>query len=180
MMPSDSLPIAVRTASPADAHLLADLGARTFQSAFGAQNDPDDMAAYLAEAFGPEVQAAELADPATTFLIAEIDGQPAGYARLRRGPAPDSIPGRRRIELARLYAEPHRIGRGVGSALMRAALELAADEGFDTLWLSTWDVNHQGIAFYEKWGLEVVGEQDFLVGTDVQHDLLFAKRVELP
>ena len=61
---------------------LSALGATTFHSAFAADNNPDDMAAYLAAAFGPSQQAAELADPRATFFIAEIEGQVVGYAKL--------------------------------------------------------------------------------------------------
>ena len=170
-------PVTVRAASRDDNVLLAELGARTFFDAFAEQNDPEDMAAYMAEAFGPDIQAAELSEPGTTFLVAEAAGTAVGYARLRRHPVPEAIPGARRVELARLYADRAWIGRGVGGALMKAALGVALAEGCDVMWLSTWDRNLRGIAFYRRWGFEVVGEQDFLVGTDVQHDLLFARAV---
>jgi diamine N-acetyltransferase len=170
-------PVSVRVASRKDNVLLAELGARTFFDAFAEENDPDDMAAYLAEAFGPDIQAAELSEPGTTFLLAETAGTAVGYARLRRHPVPEAIPGTRRIELARLYADREWIGRGVGRALVEAALGIAMAERCDVIWLSTWDRNERGIAFYRRWGFEVVGEGDFLVGTDLQHDLLFARAV---
>jgi len=173
----DPAPVTVRIASAEDSALLADLGARTFFAAFADENDPEDMAAYMAEAFGPRVQAAELAEPGTTFLVAEVAGTAVGYCRLRRHPVPEAIPGVRRIELARLYAERGWIGRGVGRALMEAALDIARAEGCDVMWLSTWDRNVRGIGFYRRGGFEVVGEQGFLLGTDVQHDLLFARSV---
>jgi GNAT superfamily N-acetyltransferase len=170
--------VSVRVACPDDSVLLAELGARTFYDAFAQDNDPDDMTAYMVEAFGAEVQAAELAEPDTTFLIAEFEGIPVGYARLRRNPVPATIPGARPIEIARLYAEQEWIGRGVGRALMESALELGSAQGCDTIWLSTWDRNERGLAFYRRWGFEVVGEGEFLVGSDVQRDLLVARMIE--
>jgi len=62
------------------------------------------MNIYLTEAFSQPKQAAELADPVTLFLIAEIDGQPVGYARLREGEAPEYVTGKHPIEVIRFYA----------------------------------------------------------------------------
>ena len=119
---NDSLPH-IRTASSTDNVLLAELGARTFFDTFAQDNTPEDIAAYLAASFSPQKQAEELADPLSTFLIAEIDGSTAGYARLRLSSPPASIAGRRPLEIARLYSDKAWIGRGVGAALMAAWLK---------------------------------------------------------
>lgn len=51
--------IQVRVGLARDAALLARLGADTFRDSFAEFSPPEDMAAYLAASFGPEVQAAE-------------------------------------------------------------------------------------------------------------------------
>lgn len=56
--------ITIRYGTPDDNHLLAELGARAFYETFAADNSPENMAAFLAETYGPEKQASELADPA--------------------------------------------------------------------------------------------------------------------
>jgi ribosomal protein S18 acetylase RimI-like enzyme len=167
--------VAIRTASGDDAALLADLGARTFRDTFAADNTAADMAAYLAAAFAADVQAGEIADPASAFLIAQVDGVTAGYARLRWGDAPRCVPGIRRMEIARFYAETQWIGSGIGAALMRACLGEAAALGCDVVWLDVWERNARAIAFYSKWGFSVVGGQDFVLGEDLQHDLLMVR-----
>jgi diamine N-acetyltransferase len=167
--------IDIRTATASDASLLAELGARTFLHAFGADNTPSDMRAYLASAFGPEIQARELSDPSTAFLIAEVDRVPAGYARVRRGAAPGCIPGQSPLETVRFYADAPWIGKGVGAALMTACLGEAVRGGCDAVWLDVWERNPRAIAFYVKWGFSVVGDAEFLLGDDVQHDLLMAR-----
>jgi ribosomal protein S18 acetylase RimI-like enzyme len=174
-MPAQS--IRVRAAQAQDAALLARIGAQAFQHTFGPDNTPEDMAAYLARSFSPETQAAELAEPGTTFLIAEFDTETVGYARLREGPAPASIAGRRPIEIVRLYALPSWIGRGVGAALMRTCLDLAGRHSCDTVWLDVWERNQRAIAFYRRWGFAEVGTQPFVLGSDVQRDLLMARPV---
>src|SRR5215468_6366508 len=81
----------IRQASPNDAELLAKLGEQTFAETFADQNDPRDMAVYLSEAFGPNKQASELADPAVIFLIAEVNGSAIGYVKLLSGKAPSCV-----------------------------------------------------------------------------------------
>lgn len=168
----------VRTATVADAALLADLGARTFRDTFAAENTEADMAAYLAAAFGNDVQTREIADVASAFLIAQVDGETAGYARLRRGDTPACVLGARPVEIARFYADAPWIGAGIGAALMTACLAEAAALGCDVIWLDVWERNARAIAFYAKWGFSVVGEQEFILGEDVQHDLLMARAAE--
>ncbi len=170
--------IHIRLATSTDNVLLAELGARTFFDTVAQDNTPEDMAAYLAASFSPQKQADELADPLTTFLIAEIDGSTAGYARLRFGPPPASISGRRPLEIARFYSDKAWIGHGVGAALMTACLDFAAKQGCDTIWLDVWEQNVRAIAFYRKWGFEVVGAQIFQLGNDPQNDLLMQRVVE--
>jgi GNAT superfamily N-acetyltransferase len=167
----------IRTAYPQDHELLASLGAQTFREAFAADNTPEDMSDYLAKAFGPDRQAAELADPRTTFLIAEAEGETVGYARLKVGPAPDCIQGLHPVEIARFYAVTPWIGRGVGAALMQACLEQAGRLGCDVIWLDVWERNVRAIGFYRRWGFVEVGTQPFVLGHDVQNDLLMQNRL---
>jgi GNAT superfamily N-acetyltransferase len=167
--------IDIRIAASGDAALLAELGARTFRAAFGWGNTEEDMAAYLAGAFAPDIQAAEIADPSGVFLIAEFAATPAGYARLRRGPAPAAVNAADPVEIVRFYADVPWIGRGVGSAMMEASLRLAAEWGCDTVWLDVWEENPMALAFYEAWGFTVVGRQSFVLGEDVQDDLIMVR-----
>jgi GNAT superfamily N-acetyltransferase len=169
--------IRIRIAGHDDNELLALLGARTFRDTFGPDNTAEDMAVYLAQAFSPGRQAAELADPGTTCLIAEVEEEPVGYARLREGPAPDCIPPGRPAEIVRFYSVADWIGRGVGAALMERCLEHARQRGCDIVWLDVWEQNSRAIAFYRRWGFVEVGTQAFVLGSDVQRDLLMARTV---
>lgn len=177
MMPLSSSRISIREARPADSLLLFELGRDTFAETFGPTNAPSDLAAYLAEAFSPEIQAAELADPASRFLIAEDGAEAVGYARLLQGAAPAVVPGRRPIELVRLYARAPWLGRGVGATLMRACLANAAELGCDAIWLGVWERNARAIAFYERWGFRKFGSHPFILGHDIQTDWLMGRLV---
>ncbi len=169
--------VKIRYATPADNTLLAELGAQTFYETFAANNTPEDMAAYLAASFSPAKQAAELADPASTFLIAKSEGSVIGYARLKVGQPTRGVTGVRPIEIVRLYARQDWLGQGVGARLMQACLDEAVKQGCDTVWLDVWEQNARARAFYRRWGFVEVGTQLFQLGSDLQHDLILQRSV---
>lgn len=166
--------IRIRPATPADAAMLADLGARTFEDAFGRDNRPGDMALYLTRTYGLSQQAAELAHPGVITLIAEADGQAAGYAQLRKGPPPGCVKGPAPVEVWRFYVDRPWHGWGVAQALMAAVRREAVSRGGRTLWLAVWERNERAKGFYRKCGFLDVGSQPFILGEDQQTDLVMA------
>jgi diamine N-acetyltransferase len=168
---------AIRRATKSDNTLIAELGAETFAEAFGADNTAEDMQVYLKASFAPAIQAAELADAATVFLIAEVGGQAAGYARLRESRPSAELDAARPIELVRFYARTPWIGRGIGAALMEASFQEATARGCDVMWLGVWERNQRAIAFYRKWGFLEFGTHGFMLGKDLQQDILMARGV---
>ncbi|HEX9921490.1 MAG TPA: GNAT family N-acetyltransferase [Anaerolineae bacterium] len=177
MANSNQVTISIRQARAHDNKLLAELGAETFYDSFAVDNTPENVSAYLATSFSPEKQAAELADPNSKFLIAEIEGEVSGYARVKFGDAPPEITGQQPMEIARFYARKRWIGQGVGAQLMRSCLNEARNAGCDVVWLGVWEKNRRAITFYRKWGFVEVGAQTFRLGDDLQHDLIMARTV---
>ncbi len=175
-------PPRIRRGEPADLAALAELAARTFRDTFASQNTPSDMELYLRRWFDPERIAAELEDPACTFLLAfaDADERPIGYAKLDAGETDPAVHGPAPVQLERLYVRREALGSGVGAALMRACLDEAARAGHETVWLGVWERNEPAIAFYRRWGFEEVGTQIFLLGTDEQNDLILARPVATP
>jgi len=171
----------IRPAVTGDAPALSRVGAATFRDTFEGTNTPEDMARYLADAFTPERQAVEIADPAGTVLLAEHHGEAGpeliGYAHLVSGPVPAAVRGAAPLELKRLYVTRACQGKGVAQALMDAALEAARARGAQTLWLGVWERNPRAVAFYAKYGFVRVGQHTFVLGGDAQTDWLFARRL---
>ena len=172
--------VTIRRATAADASALSRLGAETFRETFAGDNTPEDLEQYIAEAFTPDRQAIEIADPSSTVLLAEHKDDRGGsdligYAHLVSGEAPESVSGPAPIELKRIYVAKAWQGRRVAQALMDASLDAARARGARTLWLGVWERNPRALAFYEKYGFTRVGEQTFVLGNDEQTDWLFAR-----
>jgi GNAT superfamily N-acetyltransferase len=165
----------IRRATLADAPALAELAARTFRDAFGADNRPEDLAMHLAAAYGVPQQTRELADPTMTTLVAEHAGALVAFAQLRQGEPPGCVTGAAPIELQRFYVAHQWHGRGLAQALMREVLDAARGIGAATLWLGVWERNPRAIAFYGKAGYTEVGTHTFRVGTDPQVDRILVR-----
>ncbi len=169
----------IRQANREDAKLLADLAYTTFWDAFAhhPKNAPDDLNHYMRQAFSLEQITAELADTKSIFLIAELDGEPAGYAKIIIDNIEPGITADRPIELNRLYSHQRFLGQGVGQRLMDACFKRAEQENRDVMWLGVWEYNPRAQRFYEKNGFRVVGRHTFVLGSDPQTDLLMKKNL---
>lgn len=171
--------ISIRQATLADAKLLTDLSYTTFWDAFAhhPKNAPDDLAYYMRQAFSLEQITNELTEPRSIFLIAEIEGELAGYSKLILDNIEPGVTAERPVELSRLYSQQKFLGQGVGQTLMDACFERARQDDRDVMWLGVWEYNPRAQRFYEKNGFRFVGEHTFLLGSDPQTDLLMQREI---
>jgi ribosomal protein S18 acetylase RimI-like enzyme len=134
--PTDSV---VRRAQGADADAIGRL-LHDFNSEFG---DPTPGPRKIAE------RVRGLLDGERTIVLLAGPG-PDGLAVLRLRPAlfTDAL----ECYLAELYVVPDRRGRGLGRALMRAAIDVARREGADHMDLGTSEDDVAARALYESMG----------------------------
>ena len=162
--------VTIRTATAADAAVVADLARRTFYDTFAATNNPTDMALYLQGAYGVDQQTLELESRDIATLIVEEGGAAIAYAQVRGDHVPECVTGANPVELWRFYVDSPWHGRGVAQALMDRVRVEARRRGAKTLWLGVWERNDRARAFYAKCGFTDAGEHIFLFGTDPQTD----------
>jgi GNAT superfamily N-acetyltransferase len=165
----------IRRAGSADAESLAAIGAGTFVETFGHLYPPDDLAAFLRDAYGLERTRADLADPAKAAWLVEADGAAIGYALA--GPCglphPEVTPACG--ELKRIYLRKAWQGGGLGARLFAETVAWLEAEGRRTVWLGVWSENHGAQRFYARQGFEKVGEYGFAVGSIVDHEYIFRR-----
>jgi diamine N-acetyltransferase len=162
--------IVFRHALAEDAETLLEFASRTYYETFAPMNTPQNMRAYMAGAFTLPQFREELSDPRAIFILAEVEGKLAGYAKLLPDKAPDCVAGESPIELVRFYVDQLWHGSGLASALMEVCFDEAKQCGFKTIYLGVWEKNLRAQAFYQKWNFVRVGEHTFQMGDDPQVD----------
>ena len=167
----------VRQAMSSDDASLTELGKQAFYEAFSEVTAPDDMTAYIESTFTKTQIRNQIEDERSLFFIAEMDSAPAGYAYSYPTIAPDCIKASMAIQLVRLYLRKQYYGRMVGDALMQTTIDRSRSCGYQSIWLSSWELNHRANAFYKRWQFEVVGRQKFTVGSDIQNDYILSRKI---
>lgn len=169
--------LCIRTADEDDAALIADLSRRTFYETFAAQNTKADMDTFMEEQFSRELLMDQVSEPGNTFLLAFMDDQPAGYARLTESENPASLGNADALEISRIYVVNTAIGTGIGKALMDECIQIATERKKDVIWLGVWEHNTRAISFYEKYGFSKFATHLFILGNDPQTDWLMKKEL---
>ena len=162
--------VTYRDAVDRDAAALRDLFAETFVETFGHLYRPADLRDFL-DANNLATWHENLIDPEVRIRVAESDGQLVGFIEL----APKKLPHETEapaLELRRLYLRGNVHGLGIADALMKWVLSEAARRGAQELVLSVFVENHRARRFYERYGFEIVGKYDFMVGTQADEDLI--------
>ncbi|GMQ24890.1 GNAT family N-acetyltransferase [Algoriphagus sp. oki45] len=164
--------ISIRKAIPSDLADLLHMARTAFLQAFTAGNKPENVEAYLAEAFTLNQFEKELANPASTFFVAEYKGEIIGYTKVNQVPAQADIHDPESLEIARLYVLEEHLGSGLGKRLLDTAIDFAKQNRKKYLWLGVWEHNPRAIRFYEKNGLRIFGSHPFPFGDEIQTDYL--------
>lgn len=99
-----------------------------------------------------------------TFYLAVAGEKPVGFVKLKKNCLNPQIPSLSQMELQKLYVLKEYHGGGAGAGLIKAAIELAAAEKMEHLWLDTHIGNARGIRFYEKHGFTIYGAHHFTIG----------------
>ena len=167
--------VVIRRAADIDAGPLAELAARVFHDTFAEYNTKEDMDLFLGTAYSEVRQLREIQDPSITTLLVECDGELCGYAQIKSGHTVPSVTGSDPIEIMRFYIDRAFHGRGLAQQLMSEVEAVARGAGAKTIWLGVWERNERAIAFYRKCGFRHVGEVPFLVGNDLQTDLVLER-----
>ncbi|WP_309621383.1 GNAT family N-acetyltransferase [Novosphingobium sp.] len=166
----------LRAATPADIPALSALAIDAFKAKFAALYSAEDLATFLAEALEQGPVAAEMANPARVYQLAEVDGRLMGFAKIGLTCGfPDHARGHKAMELKQLYTAADATGMGIGGALMDWAMAQFAARGADEAQISVYSENLGAHRFYERYGFEKVADITFKVGEQLDPEFLFAK-----
>ncbi|MGB4446977.1 MAG: GNAT family N-acetyltransferase [Cloacibacterium sp.] len=155
-----------------DLETLRNLSIQTFMETFEEVNTEEDLQKYLLENLSIEKLKSELENPNSEFYFAENNGEILGYLKLNFKDAQTEKVEENHFEIERIYVLKAFLGQKIGQILFDNALEIGRKKNLEYVWLGVWEENHRAIKFYEKNGFEIFGKHDFVLGEDVQKDLL--------
>lgn len=166
----------IRRAGPDDADTVSALGARTFTETFGHLYPPEDLAAFLAEAYGLQRTQADLADPAQAIWLVTDADEAIGYFHVGPCSLPHPQATKAAGELKRIYLIRSRQGENLGAEMAEIAFDWLEDAGRSDIWLGVWSQNLGAQRFYARRGFTKVGEYDFPVGQTLDHEFIMRRQ----
>ena len=160
-----------------DLEELRNLSIQTFKETFEEVNTEEDMQKYLDENLSLERLKSELENPDSEFYFIENENKNLGYLKLNFGNAQTENFKENHLEIERIYVLKAFLGQKIGQILFDKAIEIGREKNLEYVWLGVWEENHRAIKFYEKNGFKVFGKHDFVLGEDVQTDLLMKMKI---
>lgn len=168
--------VSLRLATIHDAHDLAELGRTTFIETFGHQYTPEDLNAFLERVFSVDSVRSDMEIPGMAICVAMDDSSKfIGYCKI--GPVkvpvvPKVLPA---WELRQLYLLKTHQSQGIGSKLIRWAMDEFEQRAAASVYISVWSENTGARKLYERFGFQVVGNYQFMVGEHADHEFIMAR-----
>ncbi len=157
--------------------VLQRVSRETFIEAFAGDNTAEDMQYYLENNLGLPQLTGEINHPGSQFYFAETASGIAGYLKVNTGAAQHELQDRHTLEIERIYIYKKYYGSGAGLVLLNHAIQLAEQMQAEFIWLAVWEKNFRAFRFYEKHGFTPFGTHDFILGSDVQKDILMKREL---
>jgi ribosomal protein S18 acetylase RimI-like enzyme len=154
----------IRYATLGDEAELVDVARTAYEASFGELWSPAALASFLARQFSSEQVQWDLRRGVARYLVAERDGELAGFARIHPDRPVTGLEGERGLHVQQLYLRPKVTGQGVGSALLDAAASVAETRGEARIWLEVPRSATAAIRLYERH--ELVRRIELPWGTD--------------
>ncbi|MCB9195051.1 MAG: GNAT family N-acetyltransferase [Flavobacteriales bacterium] len=161
-----------------DLYSLQDISKTTFVEAFSWYNTEENMNSYLENQLSYKNLLSEWENPNSRFYLLQVDNNIVGYLKLNLGEAQQELRNENSLEIERIYVLKSEYGKGLGQALLDYAFQIAKNKKLDLVWLGVWDKNDRARRFYEKNGFIEFGEHDFILGDDIQRDILLKKPIQ--
>lgn len=158
-----------------DLPLIRELSIKTYRQTFTDITTQRNMEDFLSYAFDSDRLAAELAAEQSDFYLLYCDDQEAGYIKVNNYPCQSDVNDPKSLEIQRIYIDQDFQGKGLGSFLMREAINIAKSLRKEYVWLGVWEHNYKAQSFYSKHGFYRIGAHPFIMGDDEQTDYILRK-----
>lgn len=150
----------LRPALPSDASSIAALSVEVWLGTYLKQGINRLFADYALSEFTPAKIAALIVNPNEYIVVSDNVQGIDGFIQVSPGRIAPVV-GCSDIEISTFYVQPLHHGKGIGKALLAAALDHARALGAPSVWLTTNAENMPAIGFYLAQGFAQVGHTHF-------------------
>jgi ribosomal protein S18 acetylase RimI-like enzyme len=151
----------MQKARPEDSESLTEMAQRAYRQHFSYLWTAEGLENYLTTAYQPDLfEKAIREDDNSMIWLAIQQEQLCGYLmyyRRKKLPGAEAEGG----YINRIYLLDHCGGQGIGSQLMKMAIQQGLEDDVPYLWLEVMQSNAASIAFYQKQGFSFRGETAF-------------------
>ena len=169
--------IEIKKATIADLEIIRKICTETFSETFSEVNTAENMANYIQENFNREQIALEINNPESIFYLASSENEIIGYMKLNFGEAQTEKKEKTNLEIHRIYVLQAFHGKRIGQLLLDKTVKIAKEMAVHSVWLGVWEENHRALQFYSKNGFVEFDQHLFVLGDDVQTDLLMHLKI---
>jgi ribosomal protein S18 acetylase RimI-like enzyme len=164
--------IEINKAGISELETIQKISIQTFTETFAAVNTAENMENYIRDNFNLDKISSELNNPDSAFYIATFENETVGYLKINLGNAQTEKQKENSLEIHRIYILETFHGKKVGQLLLDEAIKIAHETNIDSIWLGVWEENHKALRFYTKNGFVEFDKHIFILGDEVQTDLL--------
>jgi len=158
----------VREATHDDFEAMRTTAAASMHESYGSFLAPTTIDSALDEWYGADTLAAQLEDDGTFLLVAEDDGDVAGFVQAELV-STDPAEGR----VLWLHVHPDERGDGIGSRLFVRGQERLVGRGAERVTGVVLEGNSVGTSFYEGHGFTRAGEREVEVGDESHSEAVY-------
>jgi tRNA (guanine37-N1)-methyltransferase len=170
--------VAVKETNLSDAFELSNIAKDTFALACPEESDVAELKAYCEKNLSPFVFEKLISAQNSYVSHAYLNNEIAGFVVLIFGSICPKLQNLKKpVELHKFYLKPKYHGKEVAKILMNDVINTCKKKGYENVWLSVFSGNKRAMDFYSKSGFVVVGQTNFIMGSETHLDNLMVAKI---
>lgn len=139
----------IKKCSVNDLKQIKHISELTYKKTFSHLNTQENMSSYIEQAFNLQTLKEEIENPNSTFYIAYVENNIAGYLKINEDDAQTDINDCESIEIQRIFILEEFQGKGIGKLFINHVYKIAKEKQKSYIWLGVWEHNQKAISFYK-------------------------------
>lgn len=160
----------IRRADGGDVEAVRRIAERSWDRDYPTFLTRETISEGIDEWYSPDSIRADLANPRSTILVAERDGEVVGFVQAHRSNATGHV--------LRLYVDPDHQREGIGTTLFEAVEDALISSGVERIRAMALAQNERAQAFYRSLGMNRVGTETTTIGGAGYEEAIFERPVD--